>query len=158
MNFAKILSRIYQTDPYFGGAIVGVVMTCPYLMLDYLSSLLFNVNTIPIYSATLVISHTGFPWDYFFGIVADLGAGFLIGAGMIAAFERSGYQFLLAKCLGIGIVLWILHVSVIPKLWEPRLLQLLNRPTVYMSLLNHVFWGAGFGLFLRIVRKSGLAE
>jgi hypothetical protein len=149
----KILTRIYHIDPYFGGIILGLVTTLPYLMLDYLYSLLFAVNPIPIYSATLVVSHTGFPWDYILGIIADITAGSFLGFLLIVVFERTSYKFLLAKCFGIGPVLWILHVSIIPKLWEPALLKLMNRPTVYMALINHVLWGLVFGIILKIMRR-----
>jgi hypothetical protein len=149
----KILTRIFQADPYFGGAILGLATTFPYLMLDYLYSLILNVNPIPIYSAILVVSHTSLPWDYFLGIIADLAAGSFLGFLIIVVFERTSYRFLKSKCLGIGVVLWILHVSIIPKLWEPGLLKLMNRPTVYMALLNHFLWGLAFGIVLNIIRK-----
>jgi hypothetical protein len=150
----KILRRISETEPYFGGAMLGLMMTIPYLILDYLSSLIFNINPIPIYSATLVVSHTGIPWDYLLGIIADLAAGSFLGFLLIAIFEWTSYKFLRAKCLGSGIILWILHVSIIPKLWDPELLQLMNRPTVYMALINHILWGLTFGMILRLIRNS----
>jgi hypothetical protein len=148
------LARIFQIDPYFGGIILGLATTAPYLMLDYLYSLIFDVNPIPIYSSILVVSNTGLPWDYLFGIIADLAAGSFLGFLIIAVFERTSYRFLRSKCLGIGVVLWILHVSIIPKIWEPELLRLMNRPTVYMALFNHILWGLAFGIVLRIIRKD----
>ena len=150
----KIFSRIHRIDPYFGGIILGLATTIPYLILDYLYSLILAVNPIPIYSATLVVSHTGIPWDYLFGIIADLSAGSFLGFLLIIIFERTNYRFLRAKCLGSGVILWILHVSIIPKLWEPELLKLMNRPTVYMALINHILWGLAFGVILRWMRKS----
>jgi hypothetical protein len=153
-NLIKLLTRFFETDPYFGGAVLGLVTTIPYLILDYLYSLFLNVNPIPIYSATLVVSHTAIPWDYLLGIIADLAAGSFLGFIIIVVLERTSYGFLSAKCLGIGVVLWILHVSIIPKLWEPELLKLMNRPTVYMALFNHMIWGLGYGITLRIMQKT----
>lgn len=150
----KIFTRIYKTDHYFGGILLGLVMTLPYLILDYLSSLIFDINPIPMYSSTLVVSNTGLAWDYLFGIIADLAAGSFLGFLLIAVFERTSYRFLRAKCLGIGILFWILHVSIIPKLWEPQLLKLMNRPTVYMALFNHIVWGLTFGIILKLIRKN----
>jgi hypothetical protein len=154
----NLLKRIYRIDPYFGGVILGLVTTVPYLMLDYLSSLIFGVNPIPIYSATLVVSHTGIPWDYLLGIIADIMAGSFLSFLLILVFERTSYRFLQAKCTGIGAVLWILHVSIIPKLWEPALLKLMNRPTVYMALFSHVLWGLAFGIILNLMRKENSIE
>lgn len=150
----KLLRRISETDPYFGGYILGMATTIPYLLLDYLASLILDVNPIPAYSATLVVSHTGIPWDYFLGIIADLTAGSFLGFGLITIFERTSYKFLRTKCIGSGAVLWILHVSIIPKLWEPGLLKLMNRPTVYMALVLHVLWGMAFGIVLHMMRKG----
>lgn len=158
MRLKSILSGIYQNDPGYGGAVLGLMITVPYLLLDYLASLLFDVNPIPVYSATLVVSHVGQAGDYLLGMIADLIAGSFLGFGVVMAFERTNYRYLLGKCLGIGVVLWVLHVSIIPKLWEPQLLGLMNRPTVYMALVNHVLWGIGFGFILQAMRQSGLAE
>lgn len=150
----KILKRVFKIDPYFGGIMLGLVTTFPYLMLDYLYSFVFAVNPIPIYSATLVVSHTGLPWDYVFGMMADLAAGSFLGFLIIAVFERTNYLFLRAKCLGLGVALWVLHVSIIPKLWEPQLLKLMNRPTVYMALIDHLLWGLAFGMILHVMRTK----
>jgi hypothetical protein len=150
----NILKSIYRADAYFGGSILGLGLTIPYLLLDYLSSFISDVNPIPIYSATLVVSHTNIPWDYVLGIIADITAGSFLGFLLIVIFERTSYRFLQAKCFGIGVVLWILHVSIIPKLWEPQLLKLMNHPTVYMALINHAFWGLAFGMILNVMRKE----
>ena len=150
----KLLTRIYQTDPYFAGSVLGFLTTFPYLILDYLSSLFFAVNPIPIYSATLVVSHIEIPWDYVLGIIAELAAGSLLGFLIIVVFQRTSYAYLQAKCLGLGVSLWILHVSIIPKLWEPELLKLMNRPTVYGALVNHILWGLAFGFTLNSIRNK----
>lgn len=154
IRLVKFLARIFHTDPYFGGSILGFVTTIPYLMVDYLSSLISGVNPIPIYSATLIVSHAAIPWDYLFGMIADIIAGSLLGFILVVVFERTSYRFIRTKCLGAGSVLWILHVSIIPKLWEPELLKLMNRPTVYMAFVNHVLWGLAFGIMLNVMRKG----
>ncbi len=154
VRLVKLLARIFHTDPYFGGSILGFVTTIPYLMVDYLSSLISGVNPIPIYSATLIVSHAAIPGDYFFGIIADITAGSLLGFVLVVVFERTSYRFMRTKCLGVGSVLWILHVSIIPKLWEPELLKLMNRPTVYMAFITHILWGLAFGIMLNAMRKG----
>lgn len=154
----KLFVRVFHADPYFGGSILGLMTTVPYLLLDYLSSLVAGGNPIPIYSATLVVSHTNIPWDYLLGIIADITAGSFLGFLLIVIFERTSYRFLRAKCFGIGIVLWILHVSIIPKLWEPQLLKLMNRPTVYMAFINHVLWGLAFGIILYCMKNNQSRE
>ncbi len=142
-----------KIDPYLLGSGLGFILTIPYLTLDYLFSLLFKTNPIPIYSATLVVSHTNFFWDYIFSITADLTAGAFLGFIIAYILERTNYHHLWLKGLGTGSVLWIAHVSVIPKLWEPALLELMNRQTVYVAFFTHVLWGVVYAVFLNNIRR-----
>ena len=150
----KALRRLFRTDPYFGGVILGFTASIPYLIMDYLYTLILKINSIYHYAAILIVSHTDLPLDYLIGSSADLVVGSFLGFLIIAVFERTNYRFLRIKCFGLGVILWILHVSIIPKLWEPKLLSLMDRPTIYMALINHVLWGLLFGIFLNIMLEN----
>jgi uncharacterized membrane protein (Fun14 family) len=141
-------------EPYSRGGLLGFLTTIPYLIIDFLLCRIWKGNPIPLYSSTLVISHTGYSWDYVFGILSDLTAGSLMGFIIGFIIEKTSYRYLAAKGLVIGSTLWILHVSVIPKLWEPGLLKLMNRPTVYIAWLTHILWGLGFGAILGYLEKQ----
>ena len=91
-----------------------------------------------------------------FGILADLVAGTLLGFVTVFILERSNYKNLVLKGLVAGGVLWILHVSLIPSLWDPHLLPLLTRATVIVSFFTHGFWGAFYGFILDLFLKSSI--
>lgn len=144
----------FEIDPYLLGSMLGFVLVFPYLSLDYLLSLIFKSNPIPLYSATLVVSHTNSPWDFVFSILGDFIAGAFMGFIITFIFERTNYHYLWIKGLGIGAVLWIVHVCALPKLWEPKLLTLMTQSTVYISFFTHVGWGLVYGIILGSVRKK----
>ena len=62
--------------------------------------------------------------------------------------ERTNYKNLIQKGIIAGGVLWIMHMSLIPKIWDPELLKLINPPTGYLSFYTHIFWGTLFGFIL----------
>ena len=53
--------------------------------------------------------------------MADLIAGTFFGACTTFNLERTNYKNLIQKGIIAGGVLWIIHVSVIPKIWDSEL-------------------------------------
>jgi hypothetical protein len=144
----------FEIDPYLLGSTLGFLLVIPYLSLDYLLSLIFKSNPIPLYSSMLIMTHTAILLDFALGITGDLIAGAFMGFIITIILERTNYHYLWVKGLGIGAVLWIVHVCVLPKLWEPQLLTLMTRPTIFIAFVTHVLWGLAYGMILGYVRKQ----
>ena len=144
-SFYRKIYKLHNEDIYLLAGTLGFFTTAVYLIVDYLLSRLFKANPIPYYSAQLVLSHHAMFWYLFYGTMADLIAGTFLGAVTAFVLERSNYKNLLPKGIIAGGVLWIMHVSLIPKFWDLRLLQFVNPPTSFISFYTHVFWGALYG-------------
>lgn len=156
----SIFTTIYKTtkgDPYLLGGHIGAFTTVVYLVLDYLASLVFKSNSLPLYSAILMLSRAVHGWEVIHGVLADSVAGTLLGFVTIFLLERTNYKNLVLKGVVAGGVLWILHVSLIPSFWNPHLLPLLTQATVWVAFFTHGFWGAFFGFILgRFLKSSTL--
>lgn len=156
----SIFAAVYNStkgDPYLLGGHIGSFTTVVYLAIDYLASLVFKSNTVPHYSAMLMLSRAAHGAEILYGVLADLVAGTLLGFVTIFLLERTNYKNLVLKGLVAGSVLWIMHVSLIPSLWNPELLPSLTRATVTVSFFTHGFWGAFCGFILdRFLKSSTL--
>jgi divalent metal cation (Fe/Co/Zn/Cd) transporter len=146
-SFYIKIYKLHKEDIYLLAGTIGFFTTVIYLVADYLSSLIFKANPIPLYSSQLVLSRTS-DWDFLYGIAADLIAGTFLGAITAFVLERTNYKNIIQKGFIAGGVLWIMHVSVIPKIWDPELLKLVNPATGHLSFFTHVFWGIFYGFIL----------
>jgi len=47
-----------------------------------------------------------------------------------------------------------MHVSVLPKIWDPGLLKFVGPPTGFLSFYTHILWGTLFGyIFTRFKQE-----
>lgn len=161
-SFYVKIYKLHKEDIYLLAGTVGFFTTLIYLAVDFLLCSIFGAKPIPHYSAQLIFSHTHIRWDLFYGAMADLIAGTFLGAITAFVLERTNYKNLVPKGIIAGGVLWIAHVSLIPKLWDPDLLKFITFPTGRISFFTHVFWGLFFGFilsrFVREVNKSSAVE
>ena len=101
-------------------------------------------------------------WDFFYGVMADLIAGTFLGAFTVFVLERTNYKNLIQKGIIAGGVLWIMHVSLIPKIWDPELLKFIDPPTGFISFYTHIFWGILYGFiltrFVQEINKSNAVD
>ena len=154
--------KLHKEDIYLLTGTLGFFTTVIYLIIDYLLSLLFKSPPVPIYSSALVLSHNSTGWDFFYGVMADLIAGTFLGAFTAFVLERTNYKNLIQKGVIAGGVLWIMHVSLIPKIWKPELLKFIGPPTGYISFYTHIFWGTLYGFiltrFVQEINKSNVVD
>jgi hypothetical protein len=150
--------KLHREDIYLLAGTLGFFTTIIYLIFDYLLSIFFKSMPIPFYSAHLVLSHHAMGWYFFYGVMADLIAGTFLGAFTALVLERTNYKNLIQKGIIAGGVLWITHVSLIPKIWDPDLIKFIGPPTGFISFYTHIFWGSLYGFilsrFVQEVNKS----
>jgi hypothetical protein len=158
-SFYIKIYKLHKEDIYLLAGTLGFFTTIIYLVVDVLLCLLFKANPIPFYSAHLVLSRSFIGWDLFYGVSADLIAGTFLGAITAFVLERTNYKNILLKGIIAGGVLWIMHVSVIPKIWDPGLLQFINLSTGRLSFYTHIFWGTFYGFILaRFVQEINKSD
>jgi hypothetical protein len=140
--------KLHKEDIYLLAGTLGFFTTGIYLIIDYLLSLIFKSTPIPYYSSQLILSYTSMGWGFFYGVMADLIAGTFLGAVTAFVLERTNYKNLIQKGVIAGGVLWIMHISTIPKMWDPELLKFINFSTGSLSFYTHIFWGTFYGFIL----------
>lgn len=147
-------------DTITAGSVAGMIAT---VALNLVEQALVKVAGIPEemtpYVSTLILPDPLAVPAYvrFLSVaLAVLGASALFGSALAYLYARTGSDFWFLKAIGFGGVLFIVHVSVIPKLWEPRLLAILAQPGVIpWQLLYKVAWAILTGyLFIRLWRGT----
>ncbi len=153
-SFYIKIYKLHKEDIYLLAGTLGFFTTAIYLIVDYILSLIFKSYPIPYYSSQLVLSHSNTGWAFFYGIMADLIAGTFLGAVTAFVLARTNYKNLVQKGIIAGGVLWVMHVSIIPKIWSPELLKFINPATGVQSFYTHIFWGILYGfIFARFVSE-----
>ncbi len=156
-SFYVKIYKLHKEDIYLLNGTIGAWTTAIYLCIDYGLSLFLKTVPIPLYSSRLVLSRS-IGWDMFYGVMADVIAGTFLGAITTFVLESSNYKNLIQKGVIAGGILWIMHVSIIPKLWDPSVTEFLTRATIYQSFYTHAFWGVLFGYivqrFVQEINKS----
>jgi hypothetical protein len=148
-SFYVKIYKLHKEDIYLLTGTLGFFTTVIYLVIDFVFCLLFKARPIPYYSSQLVLSHQLMVWGFFYGVMADLIAGTFLGSFTTFILERTNYKNLIQKGIIAGGVLWIIHVSLIPKIWDPELLRFVGPPTGYLSFYTHIFWGTLYGFILK---------
>lgn len=67
-------------------------------------------------------------------------AGGILGIAIVLILKLSGYDFAIWKGLGLGTVLWIVHVLVIPNLVAPRPFLYRTFNEVIIDFVSHIVW------------------
>lgn len=74
----------------------------------------------------------------------------VFGVLLAYVYRWTGRDFWLLKAIGYGGLLVIVHVSMIPRLWEPRLLQIFaSPPEVIWDLISNPGWAILSAYFLQ---------
>jgi len=147
-SFYIKIYKLHKEDIYLLAGTLGCFTTVIYLIIDYLLGLFFKSTAIPYYSSQLVLSFHSTGWSFFYGVMADLVAGTFLGAFTALVLEQTNYKNLVPKGIIAGGILWIMHVSLIPKIWDPELLNFVGPPTGFISFYTHIFWGTLYGFIL----------
>lgn len=136
-----------------GGSVAGVATS---VIINGLEVVLKALDLIPVttfdYVAVLVLP-PGLAAPGYVGLVSVVLTQFVASAffGVLFAYvmDRAGTDFWALKGLGYGAFVFLLHVSAIPKLWEPRLLGYLLGPGIIaQEVVVSLSWGILSAFFL----------
>ena len=139
-------------DIILRGGIAGVIgyAACSTVgLVLYLLRLLpytgFHYNIIFFHAAETPLT----PLTWATGIIAGFVTGAFVGVIIAYLIDRTGYDYSWLKGLGVGIVLWPVHVAVIPNLFAYRLYSVLPPIMVFACF----FFEAVFGIVTGIMVK-----
>lgn len=143
------------------GSVAGIATS---VVVNGLEVLLKSLGIIPVttldYVAVLVLP-PGWAGPGYVALVSvlltQLVASAFFGTLFAYVMDRIGSDLWFLKGLGYGAFLFLVHVSVIPKLWEPRLLSYLITPNVMVTeVLVEISWGIlGAYLLTRLLGREG---
>jgi hypothetical protein len=75
------------------------------------------------------------------GEFAHIIAGGTFGVAIYFIFKISGYQFSIIKGAGFSVVMWIIHVAIIPNMVAPRPFIFRTYHEAIIDLVSHLVWG-----------------
>ena len=90
------------------------------------------------------------------GTIGILVAGAFVGTLVSFLLRITGPDFAWLKGLGVGAVLWPVHVSFLPGLLGPRVFSTLPPVMVIGSLFLSLLWGLTTGLILQLLVREEL--
>lgn len=107
------------------------------------------------------ISQLLFPFEkvttirFFIGFFTHFLAGAIIGIALALVFSFFGKDYPFLKGIGLGLLLWIVHVAVIPNVVEPRPYLLRTPMESIVDLIAHTSYGIFATIYLlRVYPKS----
>ncbi len=77
-------------------------------------------------------------------------AGGTLGIVVFFILEISGYDYLVIKGGGFGVIMWIVHVAIIPNLIAPRPYIFRTFNEAIIDLVSHLVWGVIAAWFISI--------
>ena len=90
------------------------------------------------------------------GMLVHIGAGALVGVGLALIIKSFGIDYPYYKGIGVGFLLWIIHVAVIPNLVAPRPYLFRTTTEAIVDLTAHIVYGSLAAFFLvRSYNKAG---
>jgi hypothetical protein len=142
----KARSELLMNDPIVTGAKAGVVASVLTLVVEWLLGMTGVLRLITYdYASILILPSAAARSAYERGgtiLLAVLTASIFFGVLQVWLYQCTGNAFWVLKGAVYGGLLFITHVSLIPKLWEPRLLPVLNYPGVFAwEAVSKVGWG-----------------
>lgn len=108
-------------DTFVRGALAGTVGTLADNLIHWSAYFLFKTSPTAFYISALI-----FPFKkpsgvhLAFGMFAHLMSGGILGLFLALIFKCFGKDHPYFKGLSLGIVMWIVHVAIIPNLVKPR--------------------------------------
>lgn len=130
-----------MNDPLAAGAVAGIIGLLFKLVLEWVLSSARLMPAISYhYIVTLILpSEEALP--LYVRIIAfvfsEVGSSSFFGVILAYLLIRTGRDLWFLKAVGFAAVLFIIHVSLIPKMWEPQLVQKFANPT---GVLGEVVW------------------
>lgn len=144
-------------DLIFRGSIAG----CLGIIGCYLANLLLYFTGLVPYTGihynAIFLTPPGTPVNTLTGTIGVI-AGFVAGSfvGVLIAFllEQTGYELAWFKGLGVGVVLWPVHVGIIPNLMAERLYDVLPPIMVLACFFFEAIFGTITGIAMNVLAKK----
>lgn len=113
--------------------------------LPYLALLIFPEGAAPLGPAQVISL-----------LFAAFTGSAIFGTGLAFLYTRTGGGFWIVKGVAYAGFLFVVHVSLIPKMWEPRLLAVLAQPGVMtMEVIKQVVWATLTAYLLAQILEEG---
>lgn len=155
----KVESALRKKDWMVAGAAAGIAATAARVAVELILYATRAFPDIPYYEyvTMLILPKEDMPRSvsliaFVFSIMAS---SVLFGTVQAYIYVRTGGDYRFRKAAGYGLILFVIHVSLIPKLWEPRVLAEQAEPWVVpWELAMHVGWGILTAyLYARLMRE-----
>jgi hypothetical protein len=87
------------------------------------------------------------------GLIAVFISGTFIGNIISIILRLTGIDYLYFKCLGSLFVLWIVHVSILPRVIAPELFRVLPIITIIVNFLIKIIWAITYAYLYSTITK-----
>lgn len=142
-----------EMDTILRGSIAGSVALIIALSVSWILYMFGVLPSTGSHYSAMFITSPGTPLTtlpLLLGSLTNLVTGALVGVVIAFLFKRTGNDYWWLKSVGLGVVLWPVHVTFIPALIAPRLYTLLPPIMVFASLLLSALYGIVAGLVLKL--------
>ncbi|WP_027365060.1 hypothetical protein [Desulfotruncus alcoholivorax] len=114
----------------------------PYTGIHY-NAVFLNPPGTPINTLTMTI-----------GVLASFVTGSFVGVIISFLLQRTGNDYAWLKGMGVGVVLWPVHVAIIPNSMVPRVYSVLPPVMVLACFFFEALFGLVTGLVLQFLSKQ----
>lgn len=139
------------------GLLAGLLGTLADFIIYVLSYFILGTSTVAHYISQLI-----FPFQepnttgLILGSITHFVVGSIIGILFALFYKYFGYDYANIKGIGVGLLLWIVHVGIIPLMVSPRPFLHSNKLESFVELIVHISYGIFTTMYL--VRKSAYAK
>ncbi|ATW26154.1 hypothetical protein [Candidatus Formimonas warabiya] len=144
-----------MTDTIQRGIYAGLAGSMGDLVIHSIGYFIFGTTLTAHYISQLI-----FPFakvtaiKFAFGLATHLFVGAIAGILLALIFQKFGSDYPYYKGVGLGIVLWIAHVAVIPNLVAPRPYLYRTELEALVDLIAHTTFGVLSTLYLLRTTKN----
>ena len=146
-------------DTILRGSIAGFFATLLYVLSDWLLYMLgITPFTVVHYGSVLITPPATemTTFSFFIGLIAVTIAGTFVGSILSFIIRNTGMDYFYLKSLGFLFVLWIIHVSILPRVIAPELFRVLPLVTVIVNLTIKIIWAITYTYVYLVISKHTL--
>lgn len=145
-------------DTILRGSIAGFLSTLVYVAIDWFFYLIgVTPSTVVHYGAVLITP----PETEITAVTLILGflavsiAGSFVGVSISIMLRLTGIDYIYIKTLCFPLVLWIVHVSILPRLVVPELFRIITIEVIIANLVIKVTWAISYAFIYTKLNKYG---
>ena len=132
-----------MNDIIVKGSIAGTIGALGDFIIHQVSYLLFGASTTVQYIAQLIFHKERFLLhEHLAGLLVHLITGAIAGILLMVIFKATGKDHPYYKGIGLGGILWVFHVAVIPNIINTPMKYILRSGIEsYVDLVSHIVFG-----------------